>query len=77
MIKTKSKGREGRDDVSFDLDDEEGKEEDEDEMKKGGSAREKEKEACRKREKNETYERDDRLRSTRSVNNTKADCGRG
>lgn len=28
-------------------------------------------------EKDETYEGDDRLRSTRSVNNTKADCGRG
>lgn len=33
MIKTKTKGRKGRDDVSFDLDDEEGKEENE-EVKK-------------------------------------------
>lgn len=33
MIKTKTKGREGRDDVSFDLDDEEGEEENE-EVKK-------------------------------------------
>lgn len=33
MIKTKTKGTEGRDDVSFDLDDEEGEEENE-EVKK-------------------------------------------
>lgn len=79
VIKTKSKRREGRDDVNSDLDDEEGKEE----MKKGESAGEKKRERgksiYRKREKKtyETCERDDRLRSTRSVNNTKADCGRG
>lgn len=42
MIKTKTKGREGRDDVSFDLDDEEGEEENE-EVKKE-SAREEERE---------------------------------
>lgn len=42
VIKTKTKGREGRDDVSFDLDDEEGEEENE-EVKKE-SAREEERE---------------------------------
>lgn len=55
MIKTKTKGRKGRDDVSFDLDDEEGEEENE-EVKKGESTREEEREAYRKGEKDETYE---------------------
>lgn len=71
MIKTKTKGREGRDDVSFDLDDEE-EEKDDEECKRRGESRHR-----RKREKDEIYKRDDHLRSTRSVNNTKADCGRG
>lgn len=31
----------------------------------------------REERKDKVYEGDDRLRSTRSVNNTKADCGRG
>lgn len=75
MIKTKRKGRKGRDDVSFDLDDEKGEEEDE----KVEKEREEVGEAYGKRERKgrDLRERDDRLRSTRSVNNTKADCGRG
>lgn len=71
MIRTKTKGREGRDDVSFDLDDEE-EEKDDGECKRRGESGDR-----RKREKDEIYKRDDHLRSTRSVNNTKADCGRG
>lgn len=77
MIKTKTKGREGRDDVSFDLDDEEGEEENEEVKKERVQEKRREKHTEREREKDETYERDDHLRSTRSVNNTKADCGRG
>lgn len=75
MIKTKRKGRKGRDDVSFDLDDEKGEEVDE----KVEKEREEEGEAYGKGEGRDLRERerDDRLRSTRSVNNTKADCGRG
>lgn len=39
--------------------------------------KEREREMKRKKEIDGAYEGDDRLRTTKSVNNTKADCGRG
>lgn len=78
MIKTKKEKRVDRDDVSCDSHDEEGKEDGKEEEevgrqdcdRRGGDK-------MREKEKRGTYEGDDSLRSTRSVNNTKADCGRG
>jgi len=57
VIRMKTKEKEGRDDVSFDLDDEEEDREDE-EMKKESA--EEEREVYRKREKDEIYERERR-----------------
>lgn len=73
MIKTKTKGREGRAEMTLALTWTMRK-------KRRTTKRVQEKRRewhRRKREKDEIYKRDDHLRSTRSVNNTKADCGRG
>jgi len=74
MIKMKTKGKEGRDDVSFDLDDED---REDGEMKKERVQKKRESYTEREKRMRSTRERDGRLRSMRSVNNTKADCGRG
>lgn len=68
-----------RNDVSCDSHDEEGKEDEKEEEEEVGRQEcdKRGRSNVRKKEKDGTYEGDDRLRSTRSVNNTKADCGRG
>lgn len=62
--------REGKDDASYD------EEEEKDKVMVRRKERVRERRKA-ERERGEERERDDRLRTTRSVNNTKADCGRG